>query len=721
MAVNVKLGVDIGEFKSGIQSGQAILKGLNAEMKNAESTFKATGNAEQKLASQTKTLNSTIQVQKGIADQARQALQQMAKAGVDPADVAYQKLYVTMMNAEAGMHEAEAAMAELGAGANTAAEGADKLTTGLNGISKKISLDQVISGIDKITTGLENAAKKAVKLGEDLWNAIMDSAKWADDTATMAQMYGIDLDTFQRMQKLVTNGMDTSVEAMLKSQKKLRKGVGDESKAVMDTLAELGLAISAGKEDGLHLVTEDDVDLFWKAGQALMELDDAFDKESMAQALFGRSWEELVPLFTDYKSLEEYNAALKEQNVVEGELIENGATLYDSIGELTGNWETLKNTLLLSLAPAMTDVATTLNTLLTSVLEYLQSEDGKQMLKDLGESVTDLFSGLKDISAQDVVAGFKNAFDTVLGALDWIVKNKDTLIGAVEGIFGVWATLEVSSGVLTILKVIDGLKSLAGLGAGAGATVGTGISALLTGATTKVAGIAGNGVLQNFIPGLFDWIVHNTGIGQEYILGTKEKGSTAKEISKNAATFAEDWKNNNIYKFFESGVETIRQNVENTLKYWQKIGEVNKTAEDWTLSEHYSIDELTQMINNGSPVPVEVAPTPEEGAAENIADQVGTITLPVEFQIRGDYANLQQYILKQMGVGHANGLSYVPNEGLYHLHRGERVVPAREVASRSFSSNLYVENMNMGGSMSADALAAAIAGRNRRLMAGYGS
>jgi hypothetical protein len=48
-------------------------------------------------------------------------------------------------------------------------------------------------------------------------------------------------------------------------------------------------------------------------------------------------------------------------------------------------------------------------------------------------------------------------------------------------------------------------------------------------------------------------------------------------------------------------------------------------------------------------------------------------------------------------------------------------VPAREVASRSFSSNLYVENMNMGGSMSADALAAAIAGRNRRLMAGYGS
>lgn len=705
MAVNVKLGVDIGEFKSGIQSGQAILKGLNAEMKNAESTFKATGNAEQKLASQTKTLNSTIQVQKGIADQARQALEQMTKAGVDPADVAYQKLYATMMNAEAGMHEAEAAMAELGAGAGVAADGADKLSSGLNGISKKISLDQVISGIGKITDGLENAAKKAVKLGEDLWNAIMDSAKWADDTATMAEMYGIDLDTFQRMQKLVTNGLDTSVEAILKSQKKLRKGVGDESKATMEALEELGLAIRSGKEDGLHLVTEDDVDLFWKAGQALMALDDSFDKESMAQSLFGRSWQELVPLFNKYKTLEDYNAALEEQNVVSEESVNNLAALNDKVAELQGNFETLKNEVIGSLAPGLTEAADALNGVLTTVLEYLQTEEGQQMLSDLGESVAELFSGLRDINPQDIVNGFKGVFDTVLGALDWIVNNKDTLIGAVEGIFGVWATLEVSSGVLTILKVIDGLKSLAGLGAGAGTTVSTGISGLLTGATTTVAGIAGNGVLQNFIPELGDWFVHNTGIGQEVFLGTKEKGSTFKEIGDNATQWWDDYK----------------KVLTNARDYWNGIMDQQREAAEWTLGDEYTSEEIMQMINNGSPVPVEVAPTPEEGAAENIADQVGTITLPVEFQIRGDYVNLQQYILKQMGVGHANGLSYVPNEGLYHLHRGERVVPAREVASRSFSSNLYVENMNMGGSMSADALAAAIAGRNRRLMAGYGS
>ena len=71
-------------------------------------------------------------------------------------------------------------------------------------------------------------------------------------------------------------------------------------------------------------------------------------------------------------------------------------------------------------------------------------------------------------------------------------------------------------------------------------------------------------------------------------------------------------------------------------------------------------------------------------------------------------------------LGYANGLPYVPSDGLYRLHRGERVVTARE-SGRSFSSNLYVENMNMNGGLSADALASSIAARNQRLMSGYGS
>ena len=162
---NAKLDVDIGAFQSNITAAKNILKGLDAEMKATDATFRATGNAEQQLASKTNVLNQQIRVQKGLANEAQQAMKAMADAGVDPADAAYQKLYATMMNATAGMNNAQAELNALSGSAQGAASSADQLNTSVQNIGKKISLDQAISGINKIKSGLEAAAKYALELG----------------------------------------------------------------------------------------------------------------------------------------------------------------------------------------------------------------------------------------------------------------------------------------------------------------------------------------------------------------------------------------------------------------------------------------------------------------------------------------------------------------------------------------------------------------------------
>ena len=71
--------------------------------------------------------------------------------------------------------------------------------------------------------------------------------------------------------------------------------------------------------------------------------------------------------------------------------------------------------------------------------------------------------------------------------------------------------------------------------------------------------------------------------------------------------------------------------------------------------------------------------------------------------------------------GYANGIQFVPDTRLAWLHPGETVTPARQVTSRNYSSNLYVEKMIMNNGTDARGLADEIAAAQRRQAGGFGS
>ena len=119
---------------------------------------------------------------------------------------------------------------------------------------------------------------------------------------------------------------------------------------------------------------------------------------------------------------------------------------------------------------------------------------------------------------------------------------------------------------------------------------------------------------------------------------------------------------------------------------------------------------------------MEVSPDVIGDAAAEIAAQVGTVSVPVSLVWDRTIGGAGGGVAWNSWQKHANGLFSVPWDGYPAiLHKGEQVVPAREVQSRSYNSNLYVENMIMNNGTDASGLASAMAAAQRREMAGYGS
>ena len=303
--VNYKIGADVGSFKQGVSEAQASLKTLDAALKVNEASFKAGGDAQVYMQQKTQLLTDKMNKQKQLVTQLQQGLRQMREQGVSPTSTAYQQLETKLLNAQTAMLETKTSIDNLDGSQQEATKSANDLSTAVNSIGKKVSLDQVLSAINSITGAMEKAAGKAVQLGETIWSNVMDSARWADDTATMALMYDISVEKLLQVQKLVAEGADFTAESVLNSQAKLNKNIGSGNKATLETLNELHIALSTVTGEDMDILQRrDPSEVFFEAGKALLEMSDAYDKEAAAQALFGKSWKDLVPLFEEYKSVE---------------------------------------------------------------------------------------------------------------------------------------------------------------------------------------------------------------------------------------------------------------------------------------------------------------------------------------------------------------------------------------------------------------------------------
>lgn len=781
--IGVKMGVSgIAQFKQSMNQAQQSVKTLDAALKLNEKQLQATGDKETYMQQKSKLLQQQIAAQNKVIKEGQQALSAMEKQGVNPASQSFQKMQQQVINAQSALLDMHGDLESVGQTADETASKTDKLTESLNGINKKVSFDAVLNGIGKITDGMEAAARKVAALARDVWDTMAMAASWADSENTLAAMYGIDVETLQRMQG-ASRTIDTSVEAIIKSRQKLKQAMSSDSKDVADifTLLGVGTGYATGKNGEIRAF-RDWEDVFWDVGDALLHYGDEITRDVYAQQLFGRSWMELMPLFRAGR--EEYQKTMDAQSIVTQENVDKLNALDDALQKLDQDYQATKNTILAELAPAFTQVANGLSNLISQVNEYLQTDEGKEKLEALGQAVTDLFEGITNVDFGQAIDAAGGVLDSITGALGWIKDNQDGVVAAIKGIGAAFLALKAAEVVGTLVQSASALKNLIGSGgtsAGASASSSATVTAAAAGAVSKST--TGSKLLDALgIGALFKTAKEASEQLGTGIWGNWQKKQQMQQMSiagfvdpvTGAVYSVEEWEGK------QTTVPKRPRNITGT------ASEDSMKGHDQLIQDIY--DELYRQINNYDPETnlqdkttfFENVLKPLVGdamAAENvpldamdgIADLVRQKFLDSfeedwEGSTGGILNILQEAIdeavsgqnLKAPGVEpelspsaqsilqgeldgmhlrvpvmpdlssidgtHANGLPFVPFDGyIAALHKGERVVPANQNKNYSATSNLYVESMYMNNGTDAQGLAAAMAAENRRIRAGVGS
>ena len=484
-SANVKMGVTgVSQFKTSMNQAKQAVKTLDAQLALTEKEFKASGDAEAYMAKKSAELQAKLEAQKNVVDNAQKALDAMAKNGVDRSSASYQKLYQEMLRAKGEMLDTETAMSNISVAGDEAADGVDSMNQQLKRVGDGINIQNVTDALGKISDGMGDVIKKSWKMGEAIVQATLGAGSWADELGATATQYEDTLrlfgggrsatDTLQRMRK-TANLIDTDVDTILNAQDKLKKNKEKGDKEAMGAWAYLGIDPN-GKGD---------VDLFWETGEAIAKLGTTEDKVSYAQKLFGKSWRELLPLFTTGRK--EYEKTMNSWNVVEDEQLDNLGKMDDQYQKLQGEWETFKNELLSTFSGPLTEGMEKITGLFEALNDYLDTPEGQAMLEQMGKTITQLINDLTNVSPEDVINGLSGVVDGIRDGLEWISENSELVVGAVEAFIAAWGAVKVAEGITTVMKLISGIQGLTSGGAAAGAAAGASWGGAFASAVLKAA------------------------------------------------------------------------------------------------------------------------------------------------------------------------------------------------------------------------------------------
>ena len=540
------------QYKKDLQQIVAESKALASEMNLVKSSFDKSTSSEKRYEAVSAQLTKQIETQKRYVEQLTKAYEaEVAKSG--ERSTAALKVKDALNKAQSTLNNMEKENAEL-AEAEKNETAAAKENTGahekLNGVLKV-----GLAAIGTIAASTAAAAKA-------LWDCTNAAGQWADNLLTLSQQSGASVDTLQKWD-YAARFIDTDSETMVKALGKVAKmqassiKSGDEYITMLD-----GQTISLRNSNGELKSNED---LLMNMVDALGSIADDTVREAAAQELFGKSFQEMMPLINaGSEGLKKYGDEAEALGLVlSGDAVNSLGEFDDQMQRLKATIEVAGRQLALSFLPATKEVADQLNELAQTVTKALadgfQEADVDTILDALFEKIS---AGMSNLSSMmPAVARFMTGLVTKLtefvtnnlpmlvqvgleiitGLVNGISENLPVLIPViVECILTIIQTLTDPANIQMLMDAAIAL--LSGLGQG-----------LLNAVPVLVANVPT--IISNLVQSLITQSIQMSSAGESLIASLESSIGTAMNSMMSKVN---GWIQSNIVQPFTKAVQNIK-------------------------------------------------------------------------------------------------------------------------------------------------------------------
>lgn len=287
-----------------------------------------------------------------------------------------------------------------------------------DGIKQHLKAEVIIAGIRSLAGVLKEGSQALVGLATD-------AAAYADEiltTSVVTRMSTDDLQAYNYAAELVDVSLDTLTKSMAKNVKSMtnaQRGSAEYVKAY----ERLGVSVTDGNGKLLDSET-----VYWKCIDALKNMTDETERDSVSMQIFGKSAQELNPLIAQgsegIKKLSD--EARKMGAVLDSDALSALGATDDSLQRLYQSVDIFKRKVGAEMAPSITKAS---------------------------DKITKTIAGLDDEMA-DFAAG---ALEDAVSLFQWIIENHKVITSGLKGIV---AGLVMYKAVDAITNVITAMQAL---------------------------------------------------------------------------------------------------------------------------------------------------------------------------------------------------------------------------------------------------------------------